>query len=431
MPDFLSEASFADLQLPSDRLGHARVASNTLRWVVNMPPGSVIAVQGSWGRGKTDVLARMMQLTRRDPPLPGLPEPAFWLNPWQYATPDLLTPLVQAMLARAETREGVDVAKLKAVTGQLIQAGTSFGLKAAGSVLPGGELLKLAAPEAARLLASLTGPEAPAPGGDPVARMAANFRTLADALLPPEIAGVGGRIVVLVDDLDRCLPDRQVALLQALRFLISAGAPVSVVVALDPILARQGVLAAYRSDAFDPDLYLDKMFDLRVNLGPIDGDALNAQIAGLLERTVVVSNQERPLGSLLARGWASLPIAAPSALGVQSLRNPRVVRRVFDKLKLLVVSGRLPNPEDPAVAKLMLQFLAISERWPQVRSALFEKGIHVGLDRLAKHYTGQQPSAGLPDDADLERLFTDIAQRRDSAAVVYPRMQEVLVGAGF
>jgi len=429
MPDFLSEASFETLKLPADRLNHDRLAKNTLRWALTLPPGSVIALQGSWGRGKTDVLARIMQFTRRESPPPGITEPAFWLNPWQYATPDLLTPLVKAMASRAEEK-GFDADQLRAISGQLIQAGTSFGLKAAGSVVPGGALLKLAAPEAARLVGSLTAGRDPE-GGDPVGQMAANFRTLAQALLPAEVARVGGRILILVDDLDRCLPERQVAMLQALRFLISAGAPVTVIVALDPVLARQGVLAAYRSEAFDPDLYLDKMFDLRVNLGPIDKDQLNALIDGLLQRPVVLSNRERPLATTLPRGWEQMAIAAPSALGVQSLRNPRVVRRIFDKLTLLALSNRLHSPETPAELKLALQFMGIAERWPQLRQVLFEKGHHLGLERLINHYTGQRPDPALPDEPDLERLFTDIAQRKSSAAAVYPGVHQLLVEAGF
>ena len=36
-----------------------------------------------------------------------------------------------------------------------------------------------------------------------------------------------------------------------------------------------------------------------------------------------------------------------------------------------------------------------------------------------------------PDDPDLERLFADIAQRKSSAAAVYPGVHQLLVEAGF
>lgn len=429
MPDFLSASSFEGLTLPEDALSHRALAKNTLRWLVHMRPGSVLALQGSWGRGKTDVLARIMELTRLDPPPPCVAAQALWVNPWQYGSPDLLTPVVRQLAERAE-QKGFDPVRLRQITAELIQAGTSFGLKAAGTVVPGGALLALAAPEASRLIAQLTAPGAPPPSGDPVASMAANFRELAEGLLSPEERQVGGRLVLLIDDLDRCLPDRQVALLQALRFLVSAGAPVSIVVALDPVLARQGVLAHYRSTAFDPDLYLDKMFDLRINLGPVESEALNAFIQVQLSRRVVVQNQERPLREVLPAGWAQLAVSAPSALKVQSLRNPRIVERVFDKVRLLASARRLPVLEQPGELKLALLYLVVAERWPSVRRALTEKGAHEGLERLAAHVAGQADPA-FPDHDDFHRLFSDMPERQGSARVVFPRIEQVLVGAGF
>ena len=191
------------------------------------------------------------------------------------------------------------------------------------------------------------------------------------------------------------------------------------------------MLAAHRNQTVAPDPYLDKMFDLRVNLGPIDQDQLRALIDGLLQRPVVVSNRERPLSTVLPRGWEPMAIAAPSALAVQSLRTPRVVRRIVDKLWLLARSNRLHSPETPAELKLALQFMGIAERWPMLREALFERGHHLGLERLINHYTGQRPDPTLPDDPDLERLFADIAQRKSSAAAVYPGVHQLLVEAGF
>ncbi len=43
------------LVLPSDKLSHQKLSENILRVASNLPEGSVIAIEGSWGRGKSDV----------------------------------------------------------------------------------------------------------------------------------------------------------------------------------------------------------------------------------------------------------------------------------------------------------------------------------------------------------------------------------------
>ena len=60
MNDFVSQGTLdTGLDLPPDALGHDDLARAIIYKAVHLPPGSVIAVQGSWGRGKTDVLARV------------------------------------------------------------------------------------------------------------------------------------------------------------------------------------------------------------------------------------------------------------------------------------------------------------------------------------------------------------------------------------
>ena len=143
MGDFISQVSFERdergrdrLELPADALGHARFAKLLLDRARELPPGSVIAVQGSWGRGKTDVLARLARQTWDDPPPPGVSDRALWINPWQYGYPDLLTPLVIELMGRAQSRGKVDAVKLRAAAKSIIKAGVSFGAKAATVSMP-------------------------------------------------------------------------------------------------------------------------------------------------------------------------------------------------------------------------------------------------------------------------------------------------------
>lgn len=386
--DFISQASFDRsetgldrLELPSDALGHTRFANLLLDRARELPPGSVIAVQGSWGRGKTDVLARLARQTWDDPAPRGVSGRALWINPWQYGYPDLLTPLVIELLGRAESKGKLDMVKVRAAAKSVIKAGVSFGAKAATVSMPAmGSLAAFADAATGPTLDILEAFLARGPERvdlDPVAAMARRFRELVEFVIPEDERKLGGRLIVCVDDLDRCLPDRQVALLQALRFLCAAGAPVTILVALDPTLARQAIVAHYRTDAFDPERYLDKMFHLRLHLPAVGPQDLGGLVEAHLNREVLDPERLYRVRDLLRPvlgedGLAALPQLAGEALSVPDLRNPRVIERIFRKLEILghaAAEVKLTRKQPRDVA-LWLMWLAIAERWPDVRAAM-------------------------------------------------------------
>jgi len=410
--DFLSQASFDSgrVTLPSDALGHDDQAGRIVDFARQLPPGAVIALQGSWGRGKTDVLARLAGRTYVDEPGPGIADRAIWVNPWQYGTPDLLTPVVLILEERARTRgsTALEVAKKHGAT--VIRAGLGFGAKAGGLVgMPGAPLLEAAAPAAAGAMKAVFEDEV----RDPIAEMASSFRELVDAACPESMRGVGGRLFILVDDLDRCLPERQVALLQALRFLVSAGAAATFVVALDPTLAREGVQAFYRTEDFDSERYLDKMFDLRIDLPPLSDSALQALVEAECARPVLTDTGEVALGLQV--------VDAAGALVVPDLRNPRLVAKAFGKLRFLRGAERLPRVSGQEA----LMALAIFERWPSVRAALDVAGPREIALWADGNSFGTNTDAFL-EDLPLSRSLALAASRMgDDAAELHHALREI------
>ena len=351
-PDFVSQGSLdSGVDLPADALGHEAVAARLVAQTEQLPAGSVIAVQAPWGRGKTDVLARVERVVREN-------KIVVSINPWQYGDADLLTPLVLALIELIPPPKRSSTKALRRIAETILRAGVNFGLKAAAPTVP---LFGVAAGAVDKLLGGLfkaldtqadANADDGAPDADPVAMMGKRFRELVDALIVARELPGGTQLLVCVDDIDRCLPDRQVALLEAIRFLISSGASATFLIALDPTLARQAIKTHYNTDAFDPDRYLDKMFDLRVNL-PAVGKRLGELLHGHFERRVKIQEWEGPLAALLALlvapkaetpveshqhvkdAQAALHHGALKALVVPSFQSPRVVRRIFDRLLLL------------------------------------------------------------------------------------------------
>ncbi len=443
MPDFITAGAIrAGLSLPDDALDHDVIAGRLLAQAARLPAGSVIALQGSWGRGKTDVIARLAQRAEAEPAWAWL-----WINPWQYGDANLLTPLVLELLAMIPAERRLKRPVLIKAARTVLLAGLSFGLKATGKLIapPAGALLSEAAGPVSSILAGLfdaadlqSAESRPAP--DPIAAMSVQFSVLVAAVL--EATGAE-RLVVCVDDLDRCLPDRQVALLQALRFLLSADAQVRFAVAIDPTLARQALRVHYSEEHFDPDLYLDKMFDLRVNL-PAVGDA---DVGALIRSHLARSVPEGSLWSVVAQGlgepWPEhLVDQAPHALCFADLRNPRLVRRVVDRLYLLLTTEGIALRLGPAMdARWLLIWLAIAERWPELRAALQadRATFQHNLALLHQHMIGgtarPQSAAlallGAPSPQQREVFLALGRERLDSsvAALVF-RLDGVLVSSG-
>jgi hypothetical protein len=443
-----TESAGAEL-LPADGLCHDALARAVLTNAAHLPPGAVIAVQAPWGRGKTDILRRLQRCVRDGTVKGFLPAP-LWINPWQYGTPDLLTPLVLGLCKRIPPGAGAGPKGLRKMAESLIRAGVNFGCKALSLAVPWGRLADLAAEPLDKLLLGLSGGDAregDTPDPDPVAVMGKRFRELVDQLTRAEQAAPGDRLIVCVDDLDRCLPDRQVALLEALQFLISAEAAVTFFVALDPTLVREAVVTHYRIDAFDPDRYLDKIFNLRINLPAVALPDLESLVRGHLDRRVPHEGTDKPLREVLARLLGEqvrdLERAATDVLWPIDLRNPRIIRRIFDRLYLLGCAGAGPGPlgvQDDAGIRLLLLWLSLIERWPDLRRTLQHAAdfalMFDGICELYVNGAGELAESivkAIPDRErfpDLIAIMRDLYDDRVRAARLFQRFDQVLIRAG-
>ncbi len=447
--DFISQSSFESedgVQLAEDKLDHERLAELILQAAVNLPPGSVIAVQGSWGQGKTDMIARIANITYKQGKWPhlGIIPKALWLNPWQYGTPDLLSPLVIELFKRIPPQKRDTAEALWIAAQTIIRAGISFGLKATSTLVPGMELMSTGAGYADKLLEGLFKAidennkefKSLSPEPDPVALMGERFRELVSELISEDSEADNARILVCIDDLDRCLPDRQVAILEAIRFLTSAGAQATFLIAIDPTLARQALITHYKSENFNPDLYLDKIFHLRLPLPALSSKSISQLVEGHLEGSTLSGHSQLKdnLSILLNNAPPELIVSsAEKAFQVPSLRNPRVIERVFTRLFLL---SRAANNQILAKNGLeitwLLSWLGLIERWPVIRmnfqdageeyisrfndicSLLLEKPEAVG-DEMRVAALAKIPR----EDVDLKQIFRSFENKEEVARYFY------------
>ncbi|HEV2748142.1 MAG TPA: P-loop NTPase fold protein [Allosphingosinicella sp.] len=149
-----------------------------------------------------------------------------------------------------------------------------------------------------------------------------------------QLVGLAGerRLCVLVDDLDRCLPESALEIFEAIKLFLDAP-QCTYVVALDRDVIRRGLAMRYReagAGMVDPDEYIEKTISLSFDLPPlgiVHAEALLADCATGVSLTPAESKQIVEL------------------LGT----NPRRLKRVGRSLAVLWALARAaPAPADPA-----------------------------------------------------------------------------------
>ena len=353
-----------------DALHHDRLAVQIASYIASMPLGSVIAIQGPWGSGKTDVLARVGATLSNQS---GHTEPV-GINPWKYGKADLITPVVMELVVRVTRAKPGDQDKGKAfrkLAETVVRAGTAMAFKAVTVFAPFGEVLGAGQGAVDEYVKGLFNKPDGTPRDvedlDPVAEIARRFSALVGEYAA--LVSAKGRLVVCVDDLDRCLPDQQIAMLEAIHFLTAAQAACSFIVAIDPTLVRQAAETHYGTTRFDSHRYLDKLFDLRLNLPSLRADDIRPLFAELLARNVT----EEGMMSAFGTSRDNIADALAHVFVWPELTNPRLIVRTVKRLQLLadalVEADDVDLQDRPTLIPLCV-WIAIAERWPQLREIL-------------------------------------------------------------
>ena len=238
------EAPFA-----GDVLGRRRIVEATCRIVTDIVSPAVISVDGGWGAGKT-AFGKMCVALLRSESFRGRHSAVVEFNAWTQSHAgeplhDLVAALTRTIGGEDEVRERL----LGALDDQALKAATG------GMVDP--VLLKTydSGAEAARL----------------------------KELLAQFVASGGRRVVIFIDELDRCRPDHALRVLETARNLLDVvGVVVVVTVNLE---ALEHAVASLLGPECDADTYLRRFIDLRATLPLPQGGDLQRFYGHVLEQT--------------------------------------------------------------------------------------------------------------------------------------------------
>ncbi|MGE0001095.1 MAG: P-loop NTPase fold protein [Fimbriimonadaceae bacterium] len=373
-----------------------------------------IGVFGDWGSGKTSVLERAAVLCE------GPGTVVLRLNPWEHereADPlaSLLVELGQALEEKKQLPEFNWLEKayvvlkprldraLASVRAKELLGLASLPLLAQGN--PVGDALAAA---------SALAPASPEPGTEAAAR----HRSVREKL---EAALGDNKVVVLLDDLDRCQPDRALAVLEAVKHLLWARGFVFVV-ALDQRLLT-GYLEKLHTGKFgvaEPGSgtrYLEKLVQTRVPVAHRDRDAFREYVEKIVTQAIEENKAWLPdeaetggVPGLLAAAAASQPrqakrlvnnvvvswALAGDDLTAESAAGIALSRVLYELLPETSEEGGLPSFED---------FVATPE-WAERHRALAES-----LDRPQEDEEGGRPGDGDRASADPQGVWIGLRLR--------------------
>lgn len=322
---------------PHDDVLGQQPALDTLDTAIrSLRPPACIALYGSWGSGKTTLMDRAHRgwTTTKD----GVPvNRGVWFNPWEYERrDDLLTPLLHAVVQQIKDERSFNTEEFKRLAVGAAKVMISLSMRVG----------------TAAVLGSLT--------GTPLARVSNLYRIEPEkhaelfnewSHLQDEIQQVqkqfadlvnqalGDRpspLVFFLDDLDRCLPDSTVALIEGVKLLLCGHADCKAlfVFALDRQIVGEAIRNRYGSDSlYTGENYLEKIFDLSLEVPGVSQEQMDHFIRSQYEdRDGPVEWLYKTFKSSSSDGLALIR----QVLAVPAFANPRVVKRTLNRLTLLL-----------------------------------------------------------------------------------------------
>jgi ABC-type oligopeptide transport system ATPase subunit len=285
-----------------DTLGfapYARILCNTIRDTHTEQLPFCIGIFGEWGSGKSSFMKMIQDLLPDDMPY-------IWFNPWKYdRKEELWHALIQSILYQIV--EQTPDKDLEEKSRKLALSTTWLVLKKTLTTVTGG---LISGTDLDTFMGSIN--EKDQEHYKHINRFEQDFTDVVDRYTQ------GGKLVIFIDDLDRCLPENAITVLESLKLFIG-NAHCVFVLGMDHHIVQEGIKYRYHfSDRIDLSGrdYLEKIVQVPFYLPPVQFQALRE---ALTEESLIPYPSEEI--------WTIIE------LGMQG--NPRKTRRFVNCFALL------------------------------------------------------------------------------------------------
>ena len=361
------------LDEPSTRpgFGFDRYADALRQIIEGSRPCFVVGIFGGWGSGKTTLMRAVQACLNKERTLP------VYFNAWRYEREQhLVIPLLdcvrEALIRWGEENPSFSsqTRKAAAIVGKVLRSLVSgFSIEVG---LPGALGTTFNANESLSTARDLNAEEAESKV--PRSFYHASFVALKEAFAEFSGLDFSRRIVVFIDDLDRCLPERVIEMLESIKLFLGIEGFVFVV-GLDRGVAEWCVDMRYRKELvygaqgeeapayqIKGRDYVKKIFQIPFVLRPVPVKQLDEFLERIYDEADLPDDERHELRSTLA---PHLRVAMADA-GI----NPREVKRYINAFILAIKI----NPDLRRDTVLALQAIAFRPDWGKVEEGLLLYG---------------------------------------------------------
>lgn len=394
----------ADYEESQDGLGFHTYAKILASAALHNPGPFTIGVFGEWGTGKTSLMQMVKGLldAQTDEKVVTV-----WFEAWLHEREEhplvpLIATIVKALEPHRDTLEKLADGGKNLLTG-LYALAHGFSVKVKRPDMSGLELeVGLSVENAQEAWQKLK--------EDPLLHQSLYAGAL-DRISDLRLSGKL-KIVVLIDDLDRCLPEQAIKLLESIKLVLDQPGFVFILGVSRSVI--EGYLEHLYEDEygltdFEGSSYLDKMVQLPFHIPPHSG-RMEAFSDSLLR--ALHSSDAEDLGEIL-------PL-----VGVACGNNPRATVRFVNNLLLDKAINRAllaRDKKDEGMVEVPIQFFAISralqQRWWDMWSLL------VTSDQLCSEVAGWQPdqlaSFASSSDHDIKQAAAMLIGDRDLQELLF------------
>jgi KAP family P-loop domain len=372
-----------------DQLGFGPMAQILVDVIRATPPPFTIGVFGAWGSGKTTLMNLVRNGLEAAGAADGKTIKSVWFNAWKYDGKEVIwNALIQAIFYAMKTdpdmsQNGDFLERVKKAAGRL----ALFAAKVGTRFIPG-DVVK------DEDVDSLVAVFKPLSANDEQFDFINRFEETFDKLVK-EYVGADGRLVVFVDDLDRCLPDNAVAVLEAIKLYLDR-TNVMFVLGVEPAVIEEGIRARYRDN---PKLqakdYLEKIVQLPFVMRGLDSQNAYRLMAPYEE----------------ASGWVGDDLMRQLVF-TGTAANPRRIKRFINTYYVLSLiaelAGAKPTGDD---AHRLALVLLLQMRWPEIYDELVRNPRLLQEYRETEQLGGKERDERLAKRSDLNQIFEDATLR--------------------
>jgi predicted KAP-like P-loop ATPase len=235
---------FGDSPTTEDGLGFDDYANILLELIGNFDAKSplTIGIHGRWGSGKTSLMKMVEAKFRGREDVKTI-----WFNAWAYGDEPIGLALLQQILIEFQKEDGFKE-KGKTLLGNVVKLGSDALLRKITTITL--EEAKDIFENSIKLKSTLRH----------------DFETVIDECLED-----GGRLVVFIDDLDRCLPEKTIEILEVIKLFLDVPKCIFVIGVEKEVIER-GIEVRYKSKKQKPISgkdYIEKIIQVPFTLPPI------------------------------------------------------------------------------------------------------------------------------------------------------------------